>query len=343
MKKNRWIILVSAMVYLLSTAAVALGSEDGFKYDLYGVAHVSIDLLDNGQESSLFLSSNSSRIGLRGDSVINEKLKTVWQVECDASLDQGGGEFASRNSYVGLSSDYGDLIGGRHDTAFEVLSDQLALFRDQLGDARNILGNQGANWNRRNNNVIAYRSPDVHALKIFAIYSPEEEDPGTELISASVAYKTQGVFLTVAAEKHGKGLTSTGESETGLRAGASYTHSAFKVTAMYELLNDVDGVSDVSSSAWGLGGAYSAGKHVFKAQYYTTDGVDNVDDDSSGMIAVGYDYSIADSTKLYLAWASVSNDAAAAASMSSAGRGNGVVPLAGDDPSGVSGGLVYGF
>ncbi len=339
----RRIILLSVMLYLMSPAVVAMGAEEGFKYDLYGVAHVSIDYLDDGQEGSLFLSSNSSRIGLRGDSVIKENLKTVWQVECDASLDQGGGEFASRNSYVGLSSEYGDLIGGRHDTAFEVLSDQLALFRDQIGDARNILGNQGANWNRRNNNVIAYRSPVSHALKFFAIYSPEEDAPDTELFSASAAYRTQDFFLTVAVEKHGKGLTGTSESETGLRAGASYTNSGIKVTGMYELLNDVDGVSDVSSSAWGMGAAYSAGKHVFKAQYYRTVGTDNADDDSSGMIAIGYDYGIADQTRLYLAWASVSNDSAATASMSSAGRGNGAVPLAGDDPSGVSAGLVYGF
>lgn len=335
--------VVAALVFLLCTTVVAMGAEEGLKYDLYGVAHVSLDVLDGGQDSSVYLSSNSSRIGFRGDSAINENLKTVWQVECDASLDEAGGQFASRNSYVGLSSDYGDIIGGRHDTAFEVLSDQLAMFRDQIGDARNILGNQGAGWNRRNNNIVAYRSPSSHALKFFALYAPKEDIPESEVFSASAAFSTNGLFLTIAAENHGGGLTTTGESETGVRAGASYSRSGFKFTGMYELLGDVDGVSGAGSSAFGVGAAYATGKHVFKAQYYSTEGLDDVQDDSSGMIAVGYDFNVAENTRLYLAWASVSNDEAAASSMSSAGRGNGVTPLAGDDPSGVSAGMVYGF
>jgi predicted porin len=343
MIRNRMTGLVAALVFLLCTTAIATGAEDGFKYEIYGVAHVSLDVLNNGQDSSIYLSSNSSRIGFRGDSVINENLKTVWQVECDASLDQAGGQFASRNSYVGLSSAYGDIIGGRHDTAFEVLSDQLALFRDQVGDARNIIGNHGSGWNRRNNNVVAYRSPGSHAVNFFAVYAPEEDTPETEVFSASAAFSSNGLFLTVAAENHGGGLTTSGESETGIRAGASYSMSGAKITGMYEMLNDVDGVSDASSSAFGLGVAYATGKHVFKAQYYSTDGLDDVQDDSSGMIAVGYDFNVAENTRLYLAWASVSNDDAAASSMSSAGRGNGVAPLAGDDPSGVSAGMVYGF
>jgi len=335
--------LLVTMVMVLFAATVVVGAENELKYDLYGVAHVSLDALDDGQESSIYLSSNSSRIGLKGTSDINDKLKTIWQVECDASLDESGGQFASRNSFVGVSSEYGAVFGGRHDTAFEVLSDQLALFRDQLGDARNIIGNQGDGWNRRNNNVLAYRSPGSHPFQVFALYSPEEADPETQLFSFSGAYKANGLFLTVAAETHGQGLTTGSESEIGIRAGGSYTSSGFKVTGMYEQLSDVDGVESAKASAWGLGGAYTTGKHVFKAQYYSTAGLDDVDDDGAGMIAVGYDHLIAESTKLYFAWASVTNDEAASASMSSAGRGNGVTPLAGDDPSGFSLGMVYGF
>jgi predicted porin len=341
--------LLMLLLISLGTIAQSTESTNNVKYEVYGVAHVSGDVLDSGESSSLFLSSNSSRIGFRGDSTLNENLGCVWQVECDASLDEAGGEFASRNSYVGLSSQYGDLIAGRHDTAFEVLSDRIAMFRDQVGDARNIIGNQGVGWNLRSNNIIGYRSPCGEGLQVFALYVPEEDIDNTDIFSASAAYEKNNFFFIVAGERHGKGLLqdeakiASPTSEFGIRAAARYELSSFKVTAMYESLSDVGGVPDAKSTAWWAGAVFVKGKNALKAQFVTSDGLSDVDGDSSTLMAVGYDYSLTQSTRFYVAYATVDNEADSSMSMSGAGRGNGVTPAAGDDPKGLSAGMVYAF
>ncbi len=366
-------LLLSAVLMSLCTGSDAKENKE-LTYDIYGVAHVSVDVLDDGQDSSWYLSSNSSRIGLKGSHLLNDDLKSIWQVECDARLDESGGEFATRNSYVGLSSRYGDVIGGRHDTAFEVLSDQVSLFRDQLGDARNIIGAQGAGWNRRNNNVIAFMSPALNGVSALVMYAPDEEEKQSHLASASVSYRAGGLLLTAAGEMHGKGLTATKEpsymtvstdvdpstgqplvveqpatftpsteSEVGVRLAGSYRRNSLRLTALYEIVDDAGGVSGSESGAWGTGIAYKRARNTFKAQYYATDGLDGVASDGSRMFAFGYDRSLADRAKIYLAYAFCENDAHAASGISSAGRGNGVVPAEGDDPSGLSLGMVCMF
>ena len=371
MKKKMTVIMITTW---LCANLYAVKDEQKAAYEMYGLAHISIDFLDDDQTKSVYLSSNSSRIGWKGTLLLNTMIKAIWKVECDAVLDEGSGVFASRNAYVGLSSIYGNIIGGRHDTPFEILSDKLALFRDQIGDARNIIGNQGAGWNLRTNNIIAYQSPEVWGISVFAMYSPEDGVDQNDLSGVSAEYRKGGLFLTIAGERHGRGMTASIEkayetvsndrdpltsqyllveypavstlskkNETGIRIGGSYTWQDLKFTALYEILRDVGGVSGTHSHAWGTGITYRYKKHRAKAQYYTSNGIAGKEHHGSGMFAFGYDYTLAESTKLYVAYASAINEAYAASGMSLAGRGDGAEPASGKDPSGLSLGIVYSF
>lgn len=339
---------------LTLTSSIALAEEvrDQPDLEVYGVAHVSLDSLSDGQASKLYLSSNSSRLGFRGGWALPINAEAIWRIEADASLDESGGQLASRNSYAGISSAIGALMLGRHDTAFEVLSDQVCLFRDQLGDARNIIGNQGAGWNRREDNVIAYQSPKLKGVSAFILHALSEGEDETHLTSMSVSFQTQSLLLTVAGELHGGGMTpvaqadasvrASDKSELGARAAARYTWRDLQLIGLYEMLNNVGGVSDEKSSAWGGAVAYTLSKAMLKAQYYASSGIDDASN-SSKMIAVGVDYNLLESTRLYLDYAMTDNDTNAASSMSRAGRGDSSMSMVGDDPSGVSLGLVLKF
>ena len=60
----------SILVLIVLLAGTAMAGD--MHYKVYGKAHVSTEMLNNGDESSIFVSSNSSRVGVKG------KCETGW-------------------------------------------------------------------------------------------------------------------------------------------------------------------------------------------------------------------------------------------------------------------------
>ena len=66
-------------VTALAAAIPAVAMAD---VSIYGRAHVSVDFLDDGADySETNLSSNSSRLGFKGDPEINSSLSAFFQIE----------------------------------------------------------------------------------------------------------------------------------------------------------------------------------------------------------------------------------------------------------------------
>ncbi len=88
-------------------------------------------------------------------------LKAVWQAEVGFSLDEKENNryFASRDTYIGLDSKLGKLLIGRTDTPFKDLSGKTDMFRDQIGDSRNLTMPGGYQWDIRPDNSIRYTTP----------------------------------------------------------------------------------------------------------------------------------------------------------------------------------------
>ena len=65
------------------------------------------------------LSSNSSNIGFRGSEDLGNGLKAIFQIESSINIDTGAGGLGSRNSNVGLSSNWGTVFYGLWDTPYK--------------------------------------------------------------------------------------------------------------------------------------------------------------------------------------------------------------------------------
>src|SRR5690554_1756779 len=78
---------------------------------LYGQIHVSLDHLDNGDDSALNLSSNRSRFGIKGDIPIQDGLKAIYQLESEFRADSStnSSTLATRNTFVGLDGGLGTV------------------------------------------------------------------------------------------------------------------------------------------------------------------------------------------------------------------------------------------
>lgn len=321
---------------------------------IYGVAHVSVDSLDNDgpglapdgsavpDRSGVFVSSNSSRIGFKGSEDLGAGLKAIWQIENDVRLDEAGGQFASRNSFLGLAGGWGAALFGRHDTPMKIVGRKVDFFGDTIGDSRNITLPTAE---LRPNNVMAYASPNMSGLQALVAYVPDEGVDNGDAFSVNVTYGNGPLWVGAAYDSHSKGLLGATNDESLWRLAASYEMGAFKVAGMYDNYSDALGISGLDSTAWGLGGAFSMGNNVVKAQYYTIDSFDGAPETGSSMWAIGLDHNFSKSTTGYLAYASTDNDDNVARSMAAGGHGDtllGEIP-GGGNPTGFSVGLIHKF
>lgn len=275
---------------------------------LYGKFHGSIDFADNGTDSSMFVSSNSSRLGVKGHEDLGNGLTAVYQVE--SSIDFSGDNdsaLAGRNTYVGLKGGFGMVMMGRHDTPFKLVSRKFDLFGDQIGDSRAILRRTanrvlGYGWDERPSNVLAYGTPKFGDFSALIAWVPQEEATGINVVSLN-GFWTPGNFTL------GFGYESTDDKVFGgdplqaFRLGASYKFgNGFYLTGLFQTAD----YGQNTDNAFGLGAAYKFGKNKIKGQVYFSDNDGN--DNNGTLLALGWDYKMSKMTTLYVAAAFMMND-----------------------------------
>jgi predicted porin len=210
MNKNILAIAIAAAVAAPSAFAAAT---------VYGVAHMSANSFSSVSDGAstpastglTSMSSNSSRLGVKGDEDLGGGLKAIYQMEFGVAMDGNtdGGANANgngttnlasgattnnnfmslRNTFVGLGGGFGTVLAGRHDSMIKMTGRKYDLFGDQIGNNRNILrmgisqtvtggtaNNVGdittfAN-DGRHNNVLAYVSPSFSGVSFGVAYVP---------------------------------------------------------------------------------------------------------------------------------------------------------------------------
>src|SRR5690554_1854178 len=199
---------------------------------IYGRAHVSVDFLDDGADySETNLSSNSSRIGFKGDHEINPSLKAFFQIEQQINFttgnSSGGSDFATRDTFVGLKGDnWGAVQAGRFDSPFKKARGPANLFGDQVGDMRNLTRTGNARFDERFDNTVQYTTPSFGGFNLavaYSVYAGQSavEDQDADAFSTSLNYAAGPFAASLAYEKVEEEADSRGERDA-VRAAASY-------------------------------------------------------------------------------------------------------------------------
>ena len=146
--KSRLIPLVAAVASVITMSAHATGPIDG---KVYGKLRVSADYIKTQQsgkqdQSTGALESHASRIGFKGETPLKDMngLSVIYQAEygIDGNITGNSGKnWTTRNTFVGLKSGFGTLIGGTHDTPFKSSQGHVDQFNDVDGDPSTSL-----NW-----------------------------------------------------------------------------------------------------------------------------------------------------------------------------------------------------
>ncbi|TLX53135.1 porin [Stutzerimonas nosocomialis] len=321
MKKK---LIAIAVGSALSIPAVALADVS-----IYGRAHVSVDYLDDGADySETNLSSNSSRLGFKGNHDINPDLKAFFQIEQQINFttgaSSGGTDFATRDTFVGLGGNFGAVQIGRFDSPFKVARGPFNLFGDQVGDMNNLARVTNGRLDERYDNTIQYTTPTFNGFNARVAYSmykgqslnitdTTSNNEDSDAFSASLNYIGGPLEATLAYEQVEED-TLRGEADS-IRAAAAYKLTdAFKLVGFYQT-TDYTGYSDTTSAArdsgtfnvYGLGGELAIAKNTaLKATWMTHDS--DAKSADADMWVIGVEHKLDKAVRVYANYAVVDND-----------------------------------
>ena len=322
---------------------------------VYGRAHVSVDYLDDGADySETNLSSNSSRLGFKGDHAINPSLKAFFQIEQQINFttgnSSGGSDLATRDTFVGLAGDFGKVQVGRFDSPFKKARGPANLFGDQVGDMRNLTRVGDGRFDERYDNTAQYTTPDFNGFSATVAYSVHEgvwaeQDHDSDSVSMALNYAA-GPFEAALAYEQAEEDTTRGERD-GIRAAAAYNLTdAFKVVGFFQTV-DHDDPDEANRELWssdtyGLGGEFKiAPATALKAMWMTRDAdADNADAD---MWVVGVEHKLDKAVRVYANYAMIDNDDNSRQVPWKEARTASSGGVAGEEASGFSVGLRYDF
>lgn len=238
MKKS----LIALAVLATTGAAMAQSSVT-----LYGVADVNVGqtkTTTNGVSPGSIkkVSSgtvNGSRFGFKGTEDLGGGLKAVFQLEQGFTIDDGAVADAkasafNRQAFVGLSSSFGSLTGGRQYSAYDALRAATNnTFDTALATTGTVWGDKYssvADYTSRVNNSVAFTSANYGGVS-GAVLVGAGENAGPRIASLNVMYAAGPVLAGFA---HQSEKAALGTLKLNVIAG-SYDLGMAKLTAGYQM------------------------------------------------------------------------------------------------------------
>lgn len=294
---------------------------------------VSNDISVNGAktEDNFDVDSNASRWGIKGSEDLGNGMKANFFAEFQFNVDGDGVgigtstvNWAQRNTYIGLSGDFGEVRVGRHDTPAKVA--MYASGIELLGDStidmnRSVTAEGDALFNEaRVSNAIAYISPNMEGLQFAAAMVPGGQSGTTvttgndgiaDTYSTGAWYGNGGLKLSAAYQSiAGATGTATADDQDMWGLYGSYTMGDFMVGAGYQDIDGYNNTVNTDKTSYLLVAKYSMGNNVLMANYGNAeiDRAGTVDDTESDKWGVALQHKFSSRTNVYVAYEDVSED-----------------------------------
>lgn len=359
----------------IALAVAALASGAAFaqsNVQIYGVADVAVgSFKGTGDKFNGVINSglSGSRLGFKGTEDLGNGLKAVFLAESTVNFDSNsasnggggaGGMFGQiRQSYVGLTGNFGTAVAGRLQTP---LLDWSIKYSPLGGSALNPLDRvlsayaSGGNNQDRVDNAVAYISPNLSGFTLKAAYAfvVENKDPNVGATTPKTVRDSRSAYLLSADYDNGPlsvgafyrklgdqqnvtlGAADTvfGSKQWGL-AGI-YDFKVAKAFATYQRINP-NGSNALDTTAYSLGVAVpvsAAGSVIGTYARAKTDAAVGAADTGASSYTIAYAHSLSKRTTAYAGYSSVD------------GRSNTVVNyagLAGTSADQAAGDNVRGF
>lgn len=291
--------------------------------------------------------SATNRIGFKGVEDLGNGLKALFEVEFGMQGDQNDkpGFNSNRHAYVGLTGKLGTVVGGRLDGV------RYGVFNTYDPFAGGSVGNftQMTTQYDRADNAIAYISPKWSGFGLVLAHSQNtggaegSSSDNTDLgapagtAGAKVGNKGDDVLYTIMGTYDNGPVSVRLDYETTHQAkidggrlyvataGASYDFGVVKLGAVYDVIKGQNNsnIGSYDRRNWFVAASAPLGKFTLMANYGQVSDREKDDADASKW-AVGARYALSKRTYAYTAYTKISNDDAAAYSVSQSAASNGV-------------------
>jgi len=295
MKTKLSLLAASISLALAAGAAQAEGPIDG---KVYGKVNLTLQSTDEGTDSRVTeLVSNASRLGFKGETKLNDDLSAIYQLEYEASIDDGdnkGQTFTQRNSFVGLKGNFGTVKAGIHDTPTKLAQDKVDLFNDYEGDIKNVFSGEN-----RESNIIFYTTPDMSGLSADIAMIASEDENEDDAYSLAVKFKQENIYAALAFDQDVEG-----EGKDTMRLVTKFSLDALTLGLMWNKFEDEN--ADFDEDGFMVSAAYKMGSNTFKVQHASSD----IKKKGGEQTSLGMDHKLAKNTKVFGFYTMQDEDAA---------------------------------
>ncbi|MCK4709418.1 MAG: porin [Gammaproteobacteria bacterium] len=309
--------LVKTSLTLLTTLITPVAFADTI---VYGKGHVSIASIDDDNGSATAISSHSSRFGVKGilekegDTQIFYKME--WQVDMTDESKASNDHIKSRNQYIGLKDNWGEIRLGRDDSPYKKAGKKsIEFFSDTYADYNSIVDK---GQDKRDNSSISY-SVKAGPGKLSFMYAAGGDDTGTDpttdsnygdMGSLSYDMKIGNINFAIATQEINDSATAAnpsparGNTETATKLVFGYKISEqTQVGLLLETVKDVDDTVDDQNTLISVKQKF--GKDAVKFVYGTKSHATGADDT---MTALAYDHKLTKAATVYALYASSTNN-----------------------------------
>lgn len=245
------------------------------------------DLNPTGLNGKTELRSNSSRLGVKGEQSLDDRVILVYQLEFRIAPDEQGDDkhMKHRNSFVGFKGGFGEVKFGTHDTPLKLIQERIDVFNALDGDLKEVISKNGEN---RTENTVMYTTPRIEGVQARVAHISTETAGKKNGLSSSLSYQSKKWYAGVAYDDAVK------DNITTLRAVVRTTLGSWQLAGMYE--ESSSKTPSATTDGWLVSAAYSLAPRIqLNAQYGQSDLVYN----NGETLSVGADYHYAKNTRLY--------------------------------------------
>lgn len=255
------------LVVVAVSASFAVAAHAQSSVTLYGLIDAGLSYTSNvGGKSNWQQTSggiNQSRFGLKGSEDLGNGLKAIFTLESGFNLNSGrfansGSEF-NRQSFVGLSSNYGTVtLGRQYDAAQDYLA-PLSATGSWGGTSFAHVGNfdnLNTNGGFAVNNSIKFTSANYAGFTFGATYGFSNQAGGfatNREYSLGAAYELQGLRVAAAYSQLNNPLSGTGASD------GSYLGQFGNAVAAAVAVNPNATIGNARQRTYGVGASYAFG------------------------------------------------------------------------------------
>ena len=265
---------------------------------MYGNLNLNVEVVngtqsDGSNPSLVRVSSNSSRLGLRGHEYLGQGQVAIFQLESSVLGDTGDLAIASRETYVGLQGDWGTMKLGNFLTPYDdihtIFGNTPTLTTSILSTA--ALWAQGAltknegGFDARLGNSIRYETPPLEGFSAALQFAtrdasgnPNGDDNGDKLselrhanvISGGAFYNKGPLDLGIAYERNYR-IRPTGPTDDALSVTGGYdfgtvaSNVGLRVAGVYERLRYDTPTGTLTRDFYGLSTTLAVGDGSFYA------------------------------------------------------------------------------